>query len=62
MCIRDRALDASLTQIGGLMTQVTTTSQRVADSVTGLQSSANQVVEQARGAASACLLYTSRCV
>ena len=48
-----RALDASLTQIGGLMTQVTTTSQRVADSVTGLQSSANQVVEQARGAASA---------
>jgi methyl-accepting chemotaxis protein len=48
-----RALDASLTQIGGLMTQVTVTADRVAEAVGGLQGSARTVVQQAEGAADA---------
>ena len=53
-----RALDASLAQIGGLMTEVTGTADRVAGAVASLHDSARTVIDQAQG----CLLYTPRCV
>ncbi len=47
-----RALDSSLTRIGALMTQVRGTSDRVAHAVSGLHSSAQDVVRESRGASS----------
>ena len=48
-----RALDASLAQIGGILTQVTAASDRVAHAVDGLQGSARQVLQQTQGSANA---------